>query len=229
MTARELDAQRIQKEWNESGRWKGIKRGYGPEDVVRLRGSMQIEHTLAKRGAEKLWRLLNSEDVRQYPRRVDRQSGHAAGEGGAESDLSVGLASGGRCKFGRRDVPGPIALSRSIQCRQWSGALTTRLCRADQIQWMEGKNPSESRLCRLLRTDRRGCRGGLWRSAQCVRADEVHDRSGSCRVCTSRINWLPSRSAVTWAARYWCPRVRRWQSSWQRAWPPTSVACQRYC
>src|SRR5688500_2117030 len=61
MTARELDAQRLQKEWNESGRWRGIKRGYGPEDVVRLRGSMQIEHTLAKRGAEKLWRLLNSE------------------------------------------------------------------------------------------------------------------------------------------------------------------------
>jgi len=61
MTARELDAQRLQKEWNESARWKGIKRGYGPEDVVRLRGSMPIEHTLAKRGSEKLWRLLNSE------------------------------------------------------------------------------------------------------------------------------------------------------------------------
>ena len=61
MTARELDAQRLQKEWNESARWKGIKRGYGAEDVVRLRGSMAIEHTLAKRGAEKLWRLLNSE------------------------------------------------------------------------------------------------------------------------------------------------------------------------
>src|SRR5688572_25403054 len=61
MTARELDAQRLQKEWNESGRWRGIKRGYGPEDVVRLRGSVQVEHTLAKRGAEKLWRLLNSE------------------------------------------------------------------------------------------------------------------------------------------------------------------------
>ena len=61
MTARELDAQRLQKEWNENARWKGIKRGYGPEDVVRLRGSLQVEHTLARRGAEKLWRLLNSE------------------------------------------------------------------------------------------------------------------------------------------------------------------------
>ncbi|MEP6609734.1 MAG: isocitrate lyase, partial [Burkholderiaceae bacterium] len=61
MNARELDAQRLQKEWNESARWKGIKRGYGAEDVVRLRGSLLVEHTLAKRGAEKLWRLLNAE------------------------------------------------------------------------------------------------------------------------------------------------------------------------
>ena len=52
MTARELDAQRLQKEWNESGRWKGIRRGYGPEYVVRLRGSVQVEHTLARRGSE---------------------------------------------------------------------------------------------------------------------------------------------------------------------------------
>src|SRR5215203_6183985 len=61
MTARELDAQRLQKDWNESARWKGIKRGYSAEDVVRLRGSLLVEHTLAKRGAEKLWRLLNGE------------------------------------------------------------------------------------------------------------------------------------------------------------------------
>src|SRR5512146_1919300 len=61
MTARKLEAQRLQKEWNENPRWKGIKRGYTADDVVRLRGSVQIEHTLAKRGAEKLWKLLNEE------------------------------------------------------------------------------------------------------------------------------------------------------------------------
>src|SRR3546814_7901267 len=42
-------------------RWQGIKRGYGAEDVVRLRGSVLVEHTLARRGAEKLWGLLHSE------------------------------------------------------------------------------------------------------------------------------------------------------------------------
>src|SRR5512136_1665616 len=61
MTARELEAQRLQKEWNENPRWKGIKRGFTAEDVVRLRGSVQVEHTLAKRGADKLWRLVKEE------------------------------------------------------------------------------------------------------------------------------------------------------------------------
>src|SRR5512136_3434180 len=61
MTARELEAQRLQKEWNENPRWKGIKRGFTAEDVVRLRGSVQVEHTLAKRGAERLWRLITEE------------------------------------------------------------------------------------------------------------------------------------------------------------------------
>jgi len=43
-------------------RWRGIERPYGADEVVRLRGSVQIEHTLARLGAEKLWRLLHEED-----------------------------------------------------------------------------------------------------------------------------------------------------------------------
>ena len=52
-------SQETKKDWAENPRWKGIKRGYSAEDVVRLRGSVQIEHTLAKRGAEKLWKLCS--------------------------------------------------------------------------------------------------------------------------------------------------------------------------
>src|SRR5512140_2536863 len=54
----ELEVQRIKKDWAENPRWKGVKRGYTAEDVYRLRGSVQIEDTLAKRGAEKLWKLM---------------------------------------------------------------------------------------------------------------------------------------------------------------------------
>ncbi len=44
--------------WAEDQRWRGISRSYGAADVVRLRGSLRVEHTLAARGAEKLWRQL---------------------------------------------------------------------------------------------------------------------------------------------------------------------------
>ncbi|HBI82134.1 MAG TPA: isocitrate lyase [Alcaligenaceae bacterium] len=49
----------IKEDWDENPRWRGIKRDYSAEDVFRLRGSLMVEHTLAHRGAEKLWRLLN--------------------------------------------------------------------------------------------------------------------------------------------------------------------------
>src|SRR5205814_46379 len=57
----DLEAARLQKDWAEKPRWKGITRGYTAEDVVRLRGSIHIEHTLARRGADKLWKLLHDE------------------------------------------------------------------------------------------------------------------------------------------------------------------------
>jgi isocitrate lyase len=57
----DLEAARLKKDWAENSRWKGIKRGYAAEEVVRLRGSVHIEHTLARRGAEKLWKLVNEE------------------------------------------------------------------------------------------------------------------------------------------------------------------------
>src|SRR5205809_2773936 len=58
---REQQIAALEKDWAENPRWKGIKRGYTAADVVRLRGSLAIEHTLAKRGAEKLWSLVNTE------------------------------------------------------------------------------------------------------------------------------------------------------------------------
>ena len=47
---------------NGRSRWDGIRRDYAPEDVARLQGSVQIEHTLARLGAERLWELLHTED-----------------------------------------------------------------------------------------------------------------------------------------------------------------------
>jgi isocitrate/methylisocitrate lyase len=52
-------ADTLRGEWTSDERWAGIKRGYSAEDVVRLRGSVHVEHTLARLGAEKLWQRMH--------------------------------------------------------------------------------------------------------------------------------------------------------------------------
>ena len=55
-------AEQIQHEWNTDPRWAGITRNYSAADVVRLRGTIPVEHSIAKIGAEKLWRYLHEKD-----------------------------------------------------------------------------------------------------------------------------------------------------------------------
>ena len=55
-------ATELRKDWESNPRWKGVERNYTAEDVVRLRGRLPIEHSVARHGAEKLWKLLNTED-----------------------------------------------------------------------------------------------------------------------------------------------------------------------
>ncbi len=57
-----LDPAALKKHWAEDARWQGVQRPYAAEDVIRYRGSLAIEHTLAARGAERLWQLMNSAD-----------------------------------------------------------------------------------------------------------------------------------------------------------------------
>ncbi len=52
-------AEELQRDWDTNPRWKGITRNYSAADVVRLRGTVHIEHSLARRGAERLWRQLH--------------------------------------------------------------------------------------------------------------------------------------------------------------------------
>jgi isocitrate lyase len=54
-------AEQLQLDWNNHPRWAGVTRGYTAEDVVRLRGTVHVEHSLARHGAERLWRDLNRE------------------------------------------------------------------------------------------------------------------------------------------------------------------------
>jgi isocitrate lyase len=52
-------AEQLRQDWETNPRWKGVERPYKPEDVVRLRGSVHIEHSLARLGAEKLWKYVH--------------------------------------------------------------------------------------------------------------------------------------------------------------------------
>lgn len=54
-------AEQLRQEWSTNPRWKGINRPYSAEEVLRLRGSLNIEYTLARNGAEKLWKKLNAQ------------------------------------------------------------------------------------------------------------------------------------------------------------------------
>ncbi|GAB3697868.1 isocitrate lyase [Mariniluteicoccus flavus] len=57
-----MSAEQLQQDWKDSPRWKGVRRDYSAGDIVRLRGRVQEEHTLARRGSEQLWDKLHTED-----------------------------------------------------------------------------------------------------------------------------------------------------------------------
>lgn len=58
---RDHHVSQLERSWNEDPRWAGVRRMYSAEDVARLRGTVQVEHTLARLGAERLWHLLHTE------------------------------------------------------------------------------------------------------------------------------------------------------------------------
>src|SRR5512141_440320 len=138
MSARELEAQRLQKEWNENPRWKGIKRGFTAEDVVRLRGSVQVEHTLAKRGAEKLWRLINEEP---FVNALGALTGNQAMQQ-VKAGLKAIYLSGWQVA-GDANLAGEMYPDQSLYPANSVPHVVRRinnaLMRADQIHHMEGK------------------------------------------------------------------------------------------
>jgi isocitrate lyase len=142
MSSRELEAQKLQKEWADNPRWRGIKRGYSAEDVVRLRGSVHVEHTLAKRGAEKLWRLINDEPFVNSLGALTGNQAMQQVKAGLKAIYLSGWQVAGDANLAGEMYPDqslyPINSVPSV-VKKINNALT----RCDQIQWMEGKNPSD--------------------------------------------------------------------------------------
>jgi isocitrate lyase len=130
-------AAELQKEWETNPRWKGLKRDYTAEDVVRLRGSVVEEHTLAKNGAEKLWKLVNSED---YVHALGALTGNQAVQqvrAGLQAIYLSGWQVAGDANLAAQTYPDQSlypANSVPAVVRRINNALK----RADQITWSEG-------------------------------------------------------------------------------------------
>lgn len=142
MTSREQQAQDLQKEWADSPRWRGIRRGYNADTVVRLRGSLQIEHTLARRGAERLWKLVNEEP---FINALGALTGNQAMQQ-VKAGLKAIYLSGWQVA-GDANLAGEMYPDQSLypanSVPQVVRRINNTLTRADQIQWSEGRNPGD--------------------------------------------------------------------------------------
>jgi isocitrate lyase len=119
-------------------RWLGVTRPYSPADVERVRGSLRIEHTLARRGAEKLWQLLQNED---YVAALGALTGNQAMQQ-VKAGLKAIYVSGWQVAADA-NLAGQMYPDQSLYPANSVPALVRRinqaLQRADQIYHAEGK------------------------------------------------------------------------------------------
>jgi isocitrate lyase len=139
---REEQIAQLEKDWAENPRWKGIKRGYSAADVVKLRGSLQIDHTLAKRGAEKLWTLINTEP---FVNTLGALTGNQAMQQ-VKAGLK-GIYLSGWQVAGDANSNGEMYPDQSLysvdSVPKVVKKINSTFMRADQIQWSEGKQPGD--------------------------------------------------------------------------------------
>jgi isocitrate/methylisocitrate lyase len=134
----QLESEELAREW-ERPRWRGIRRDYTAADVIRLRGSLKLEHTLAARGAERLWTLMHE---MPYVNALGALTGNQAVQqvkAGLKAIYLSGWQVAGDANLGETTYPDQSlypANSVPAVVRRINNALR----RADQIHWSEGNN-----------------------------------------------------------------------------------------
>ncbi|MFD9945783.1 isocitrate lyase [Nonomuraea sp. NPDC059023] len=130
-------AEELRQDWENNPRWAGVERTYSADDVIRLRGSVQEEHTLARLGAERLWNLLHSED---YVHALGALTGNQAVQqvkAGLQAIYLSGWQVAADANLGGQTYP-----DQSLYPANSVPAVVRRinnaLLRADQITWSEG-------------------------------------------------------------------------------------------
>jgi isocitrate lyase len=132
-------ARELERQWGTDERWSGIERTYSAEDVVRLRGSVVEEHTLARLGAERLWQLIGAETpVRALGALTGGQAVQMV-RAGLEAIYLSGWQVAADANLAGATYPDqslyPANSAPSVVRR-----LNNALLRADQIDWAEGRN-----------------------------------------------------------------------------------------
>jgi len=129
----------LENQWRSNPRWQGITRPYKAEDVIRLRGTVQVEHTLARLGAEKLWDLLHAES---YVAALGAMTGNQAIQQ-VEAGLQAIYVSGWQVAADANNS-GQMYPDQSLYPADSVPNLVRKinqaLARADQIHHAEGKN-----------------------------------------------------------------------------------------
>jgi isocitrate lyase len=138
MSTRQEQIRALETDWAENPRWAGIKRNYTAEDVVKLRGSVRIEHTLAHRGADKLWELLRDEP---FVATLGALTGNQAMQQ-VKAGLKAIYLSGWQVA-GDANSAGEMYPDQSLypvnSVPQVVKRINNTFQRADQIQWSEGR------------------------------------------------------------------------------------------
>ncbi len=135
----------LEQEWQENPRWQGIERGYSAADVVRLRGSVQPECTLARMGAEKLWSQVNGSAKKGYVNSMGAITGGQAmqqAKAGIEAIYLSGwqvAADGNTSETMYPDQSLYAYDSVPVMVRR----INNTFKRADEIQWGRGINPED--------------------------------------------------------------------------------------
>ena len=123
-----------------SERWEGIERPYDDEAVDKLRGTVRVEHTLARNGAEKLWNLLHDRPYVAALGREHGQPGRPAGPGRAGGDLPVAAGRSRPTPTSRARCTPTRACTRSTASPRSCAAINGALLRADQIDHADGND-----------------------------------------------------------------------------------------
>jgi isocitrate lyase len=139
--------ERLAQQWAQDERWAGIERSYTAEEVVRLRGSVVPESTLARLGAERLWRLLTAPagGIDGYVSALGAMTGGQAVQmvkAGLQAIYLSGWQVAADANLAGATYPDQ-SLYPANSVPQVVRRLNSALLRADQIDWSEGRNGTE--------------------------------------------------------------------------------------